>query len=112
MPTRTPGATSLDKLATYSIDLNAGTCGNTALPTISISDATCRAGEVTQSQVTVGTDGALKPLPLRDGRERMVQLYLIFADRDAAGPGVRRLAEIVKEEMAKVQKDCGSGTSR
>ena len=44
-------------------------------------------------------DGSLRILPLRGGRQRTVQLYLIFADRDAAGPGTLRLAEIVKEEV-------------
>jgi DNA-binding transcriptional LysR family regulator len=44
-------------------------------------------------------DGLLKVLPLRGGRVRTVQLYLIFADRDAAGPGTLRLAEIVREEV-------------
>ena len=43
--------------------------------------------------------GALKPLPLREGGERHGSLYLIFADRDAAGPGTRRLAEIIREEV-------------
>jgi DNA-binding transcriptional LysR family regulator len=43
------------------------------------------------------SDGQLKVLPLRDGRERVIQLYLIFADRDAAGPGTLRLAEIIRE---------------
>jgi DNA-binding transcriptional LysR family regulator len=51
-------------------------------------------------------DGTLKVLPLRGGRERMVQVYLVFPDRDAAGPGVLRLADIVKEEVAKVVKEC------
>jgi DNA-binding transcriptional LysR family regulator len=50
-------------------------------------------------------DGSLEILPLRGGRERIAQLYLIFADRDAAGPGVLRLAEIVREE---VQQACRS----
>jgi DNA-binding transcriptional LysR family regulator len=45
-------------------------------------------------------DGELKPLPLRGGRERSVQLYLIFGDADAAGPGVRRLADIIRERSA------------
>jgi DNA-binding transcriptional LysR family regulator len=44
-------------------------------------------------------DGSLKVLPLRGGRVRTAQLYLIFADRDAAGPGTLRLAEIVREEV-------------
>lgn len=44
--------------------------------------------------------GTLKRLPLREGQERHVQLYLILADPDFAGPGVRRLAEIVREETA------------
>jgi DNA-binding transcriptional LysR family regulator len=43
--------------------------------------------------------GALKPLPLREGAERTGSLYLIFADREAAGPGTRRLAEILREEV-------------
>jgi DNA-binding transcriptional LysR family regulator len=45
-------------------------------------------------------DGTLKILPLRGGRERSAQLYLIFADPDAAGPGTRRLAEIIREQVA------------
>jgi len=44
--------------------------------------------------------GALVPLPLAEGRERFVSLYLIFADADTAGPGVRRLAEILRERVA------------
>jgi DNA-binding transcriptional LysR family regulator len=44
--------------------------------------------------------GSLKALPLRDGGERYVELYLIFADRDAAGPGALRLAEIIREKVA------------
>ncbi len=46
-------------------------------------------------------DGELKVLPLRDGRERTVQCYLIFPDRDATGPGTLRLAEIIREHVAK-----------
>ena len=41
--------------------------------------------------------GTLKPVDLRDGGERFAQLYLVFADRDAAGPGTLRLAEILRE---------------
>ena len=37
--------------------------------------------------------GVLKPLPLREGAERSGTLYLIFADRDYAGPGVHELAD-------------------
>lgn len=46
------------------------------------------------------TDGILKLLPLRGGRERTLQLYLVFGDADATGPGTRRLAEIIREEVA------------
>ncbi|HKS58037.1 MAG TPA: LysR family transcriptional regulator [Steroidobacteraceae bacterium] len=45
-------------------------------------------------------DGTLKILPLRGGRERSAQLYMFFADPDAAGPGTRRLAEIIREQVA------------
>jgi len=44
--------------------------------------------------------GTLKPLPLREGAERFAELYLVFADRDAAGPGTLRLAEIVRKRTA------------
>jgi DNA-binding transcriptional LysR family regulator len=43
------------------------------------------------------SSGILKPLPLREGSVREVVLYLILANPDFAGPGVRRLAAIVRE---------------
>lgn len=46
--------------------------------------------------------GALKPLPLREGAERHEQLYLIYRDRDAAGPGVMRLVQLLKSAAARV----------
>ena len=48
-------------------------------------------------------DRTLEVLPLRGGRVRTAQLYMMFADRDAAGPGTLRLAEIVREE---VERSC------
>jgi DNA-binding transcriptional LysR family regulator len=42
-------------------------------------------------------NGTLKPLPLREGGERVGQLYLVYADRDNAGPGTLRLAQIIHE---------------
>ncbi len=41
--------------------------------------------------------GKLKPLPLREGARRSVELFLVFADRDGAGPAVERLAGILGE---------------
>jgi len=49
--------------------------------------------------------GSLKALPLREGGERYAQLYLVYADRDGAGPGVLRLADIVRET---VKSECVS----
>ena len=43
-------------------------------------------------------EGQLKILPLRGGRERLLPLYLVIADRDAAGPGTLRLAEIIRKQ--------------
>ncbi len=43
--------------------------------------------------------GILKPLPLRGGSERFVDIYLIFADSDATGPGVERLAQIIRSRQ-------------
>jgi DNA-binding transcriptional LysR family regulator len=47
--------------------------------------------------------GQLKVLPMREGTERYATLYLIYADRDALGPGTRRLAAIIRE---RVEKGC------
>lgn len=44
--------------------------------------------------------GALKRLRLEAGAERYADLYVIFADRDYAGPGVRRLAELLHHAVA------------
>lgn len=41
--------------------------------------------------------GLLKPLPLQGAEERFIELYLVLADPDFAGPGVRRLAEIITQ---------------
>ncbi len=45
--------------------------------------------------------GVLKPLPLREGRERWGELYLVFADPDYASRDERRLAEIIREAVAR-----------
>jgi DNA-binding transcriptional LysR family regulator len=52
--------------------------------------------------------GALKPLPLREGAQRAATLYLVYADRDTAGPGTRRLAQIIQEE---VRRSCRADTA-
>ena len=44
--------------------------------------------------------GTLKALPLREGGERYAELYLIFTDREHAGPATLRLAEIIREAVA------------
>jgi len=53
--------------------------------------------------------GSLAPLPLREGGERWADLYLVFADRDYAGPGALRLAEIVRGAVA---EQCARHASR
>ena len=52
--------------------------------------------------------GALKLLPLREGAERVGQFYLVFADRENAGPGTLRLAEIIHE---RVKNECASAAA-
>jgi DNA-binding transcriptional LysR family regulator len=44
--------------------------------------------------------GELKVLPMREGGERWVDLYLVFADRDYAGAGALRLAQIIQGRVA------------
>jgi DNA-binding transcriptional LysR family regulator len=53
--------------------------------------------------------GILKVLPMREGGERFAELYLVFADRDNAGPGQLRFAEIIREEVA---AECGREHAR
>src|SRR5436853_587075 len=72
-----------------------------------------RADLAITTQIPQGFTGALlMPLPLREGAERVGQLYLVYADRENAGPGTLRLAEIIREM---VKSECagarsGSGT--
>ncbi|HEX9390134.1 MAG TPA: LysR family transcriptional regulator [Usitatibacteraceae bacterium] len=40
--------------------------------------------------------GLLKPLPLKEGAERSVQLYLVFAERDYVDRDTLRLADIIR----------------
>ena len=51
--------------------------------------------------------GTLKELPLREGREKFIELYLVFADRDYAGRDAQHLAEIIRggvDEQCLAQK--------
>jgi DNA-binding transcriptional LysR family regulator len=45
--------------------------------------------------------GELVPLPLREGGGRYQQLYLTVADPDFVGPGVERLAGIIRDGVAR-----------
>jgi DNA-binding transcriptional LysR family regulator len=53
-------------------------------------------------------NGTLKVLPLNENSERIVQLYLILADRDEIGPGALRLAEIFRDFTANACKRAGA----
>ncbi len=44
--------------------------------------------------------GALMVLPMREGGERFAELYLIYTDRDYAGPASRQLGEILRRRVA------------
>lgn len=54
---------------------------------------------------------ALKALPLREGAERTGSLHLIFADRQAAGPGALRLAQILREEVRRACRTAESASA-
>lgn len=53
--------------------------------------------------------GALKPLPLREGAERFATLYLVYADREAVGPGTRRLADLLRDGVKKSCRALAAG---
>ena len=44
--------------------------------------------------------GRLKILNLREGGVRMGTLYLVYSERETAGPGVLRLAELIRKQVA------------
>ena len=50
-------------------------------------------------------EGELKVLPLGEGAGRVGQLYLVYGDRENAGPGTLRLAGIIHEM---VKQECAS----
>jgi DNA-binding transcriptional LysR family regulator len=49
--------------------------------------------------------GELQPLALEEGAERHHELYLVFADRDRAGPAVRALADCLRAGAAGFSAD-------
>ncbi|HYC01554.1 MAG TPA: LysR family transcriptional regulator [Candidatus Limnocylindrales bacterium] len=63
--------------------------------------------------------GQLVRLPLREGRQRAANLYVVLADREAAGPGVLRVAELIRTGVAQrcaedehaISRHEGSGTA-
>ncbi len=54
-------------------------------------------------------NGILKVLPLEGGAERSTELYLVYADPDSAGPGLDRLAAIIRED---VRESCSRRAER
>ncbi len=50
--------------------------------------------------------GELKTLPLQQGAERLVALYLAHSDPESAGPGARALAKIIREAAAEPGLPC------
>jgi DNA-binding transcriptional LysR family regulator len=53
--------------------------------------------------------GTLVQLPLAAGAERFAMLYLVHADREAAGPATRRLVEILRAQVA---ENCADAVAR
>jgi DNA-binding transcriptional LysR family regulator len=52
--------------------------------------------------------GELKALPLREGGERWGELYLVYADRDYAGRGALRLAQLIRAHVAEQCRQAGT----
>lgn len=58
------------------------------------------AAELASSELTV--------LPMREGGERFAELYLIYTDRDYAGPASRQLGEILRRRVAERCRQTGA----
>lgn len=52
--------------------------------------------------------GELKVLPLEQGQERFAEIYLVFADREGAGPATRRLGDILRQKVADLCRQRGT----
>lgn len=46
----------------------------------------------------------LKPLPLQQGQRRRHQLYLVYADHEAMGPGCRALSQLILQQTQQYTK--------
>lgn len=53
--------------------------------------------------------GTLRPLVMREGGERFVELHLVYADRENAGPGTLRLADLLREAVKACAPEHGNG---
>jgi DNA-binding transcriptional LysR family regulator len=53
----------------------------------------------------------LEPLRLREGPERYAQLYLLFGNRELAGPGTLRLAALIREAVSELCPAPSAGTA-
>jgi len=57
--------------------------------------------------------GSLKPLPVHGGGVIEATLYLVYADREGAGPGVKRLGEIIRADtVTECANACTNGKPR
>src|SRR5690606_41640037 len=51
--------------------------------------------------------GSLEMLPMREGQERFAEIYLIYTDRDYAGPATRKLSEIIQHRTNALCRERG-----
>ena len=49
--------------------------------------------------------GRLKPLPMREGGERFAEIYLVFADPDFPSAAALRMAQILREDVARLCRE-------
>lgn len=61
---------------------------------------------------TALVNGQLKALQLREGASRLVDTYLVFADRAIAGPATLRLGELLRDESQFVSTPAATHSER
>ena len=61
---------------------------------------------------TALANGQLKALQLREGASRLVDTYLVFADRAIAGPATLRLGELLRDESQFVSTPAATHSER
>jgi len=102
-------ATALARLACLLYGLTASPSAYTNSTSLTTTRASGSSGDLCCANI--GTWSSATPVVsgVREGGENWTNLYLVFADRDYAGPGALRLAQIIRDHVTGECSKVGHG---